>query len=56
MAEVNTPAAVVIDQALELARRFSGDESVPFINGVLDAIRRSRESPPEMPAEEKRPN
>jgi N utilization substance protein B len=33
-----SPAAVVIDEALELARRFSGDESVPFINGVLDAV------------------
>ena len=36
----DTPAAVVIDEALELARRFSTDEAVPFINGVLDAIRR----------------
>ncbi|MGD0015232.1 MAG: transcription antitermination factor NusB [Bryobacteraceae bacterium] len=35
-----SPAAVVIDEALELARRFSGEESVPFINGVLDAVRR----------------
>ncbi len=32
--------AVVIDEALELARRFSGDDSVPFINGVLDAARK----------------
>jgi N utilization substance protein B len=36
----NTPAAVIIDEALELARRFSGDDSVPFINGVLDAVRK----------------
>lgn len=36
----STPPAVVIDEALELARRFTGDESIPFINGVLDAIRR----------------
>ena len=34
------PAPVVIDEALELARRFSGQESVAFMNGVLDAIRR----------------
>ena len=34
------PSPVVIDEALELARRFSGEESVGFINGVLDAIRR----------------
>jgi len=36
-----TPPAVVIDEALELARRFSGEESVEFVNGVLDAIRKS---------------
>lgn len=33
-----TPPAVVIDEALELARQFSGEESVAFINGVLDAV------------------
>jgi N utilization substance protein B len=42
MLEVGTPAPVVIDQAIELARRFSGEESVGFINGVLDAIRREK--------------
>ena len=40
MAQVGTPAPVVIDEALELARQFSGDESVSFINGVLDAVYR----------------
>jgi N utilization substance protein B len=34
----STPPAVVIDEALELARQFSGEESVSFINGVLDAV------------------
>jgi transcription antitermination protein NusB len=38
MSELKTPAPVVIDEALELARQFSGDESVSFINGVLDAV------------------
>jgi N utilization substance protein B len=38
MSELETPAPVVIDEALELARQFSGDESVSFINGVLDAV------------------
>ena len=37
---LKTPPAVVIDEALELARRYSGDESVGFVNGVLDAVRR----------------
>ena len=35
-----TPPAVTIDEALELARKFSGEESVQFVNGVLDAVRR----------------
>lgn len=39
-----TPPAVVIDEALELARTFSADASVPFVNGVLDAIRRTVEA------------
>ena len=39
------PANVVIDEALELARRFSGEESVHFINGVLDAVRRELPAP-----------
>ena len=34
------PPPVIIDEALELARQFSGPESVSFINGVLDAVRR----------------
>lgn len=40
MIHTDTPAPVVIDEALELARRFSSDESVSFVNGVLDALRR----------------
>lgn len=40
-----TPAAVAIDEALELARKFSNEESVQFVNGVLDAIHRSRSTP-----------
>ena len=34
------PAPIIIDEALELARQFSADESIPFINGILDAVRR----------------
>jgi len=40
-----TPPAVVINEALEIARRFSGEESVQFINGVLDSIRKQIETP-----------
>lgn len=35
-----TPGPVVINEALEIARRFSTPESVQFINGVLDSIAR----------------
>ena len=45
MNEIKTPPAVVIDEALELARQFSGEESVAFINGVLDAVRRDVDPP-----------
>jgi len=40
MTALDTAPAVVIDEALELARRFSDQESIPFINGLLDAVRR----------------
>jgi N utilization substance protein B len=36
-----TPASVVINEALEIARRFSGTDSVEFVNGILDAVRKS---------------
>jgi transcription antitermination protein NusB len=34
------PAPIIIDEALELARQFAADESVSFINGILDAVLR----------------
>ncbi len=50
MYEAATPPAVVIDEALELARRFSTDEAAPFINGVLDAVK-GRVEQGEVPAD-----
>lgn len=38
--EPETPAKVIINEAIELARTFSGEEAVPFVNGVLDAVRK----------------
>ena len=38
-----TPGKVIINEALELARTFSGDEAVRFINGILDAVRKKLE-------------
>ena len=40
MQEPGTPAAVVIDEAVELAKRFSEADSPAFVNGVLDALRK----------------
>lgn len=42
MFEPDTPGKVIINEALELARTFSADDSVRFINGILDAILRAR--------------
>jgi N utilization substance protein B len=38
-----TPARVIINEALELARTFSTDDAVRFINGILDGVRKARE-------------
>lgn len=35
-----TPARVVIDEAVELAKRYGSDESGGFVNGVLDRLAR----------------
>ena len=35
-----TPRPIIINEALEIARRFSTPESVTFINGVLDSVAR----------------
>ncbi|MBI3261753.1 MAG: transcription antitermination factor NusB [Acidobacteria bacterium] len=42
----DTPRPVVIDEAVELAKTFSGDEAGGFVNGVLDGIRRRLDSRP----------
>ena len=38
----STPPPIVINEALEIARRYSAPESINFLNGVLDAIARER--------------
>ena len=37
----NTPPAIVINESLEIARRYAAPESIQFLNGVLDAIARA---------------
>jgi len=41
MAEPDTPSAVIIDEAVEMARRFGEADSPSFVNGVLDSVMRS---------------
>jgi N utilization substance protein B len=45
--------AIVINEAIEIARRFSGDESAVFVNGVLDAVRKKLQDAPAETKEKK---
>ncbi len=40
LAYPKTPAAIVINESLEVAKRFAAPESLHFVNGVLDAVAR----------------
>lgn len=40
LAYPSTPKAIIINEALEIARKFSSPDSVGFINGVLDGVAR----------------
>ena len=40
LAEAETPSKVIINEAIELARSYSGEEAVGFVNGILDAVRK----------------
>ena len=41
LARTGTPARVVLDEAVDIARRYGSDESGRFVNGVLDRVARS---------------
>ncbi|MDD5541671.1 MAG: transcription antitermination factor NusB [Acidobacteriia bacterium] len=43
LTESETPKVVIINEALEIARRFSGSEAVLFVNGILDRVREELE-------------
>jgi len=45
MREPQTPSSVIIDEAVEMAKRFGEADSPPFVNGVLDAIMRKVRDP-----------
>ena len=39
----DTPVKVVIDEAVELAKRFGGAQSAQFVNGILDKLMHQKE-------------
>jgi len=41
--------AIVMDEAIEIAKRYSGEESAVFVNGVLDAVVRGLKGTPAKP-------
>jgi N utilization substance protein B len=41
MREPDTPPSVIIDEAIEMAKRFGEGDSPAFVNGVLDAVNRT---------------
>jgi len=43
----DTPVKVIIDEAIEIARRFSTEDSTRFINGILDKLKDLRKDSPE---------
>ncbi len=43
---VSTPAKVVLNEAVELAKKFSSEEAASFINGILDAAMKAMSEKP----------
>ena len=46
------PAAIVINEAIEVAKKFSSDQAAQFINGILDALRKQSDAAKESLKEE----
>jgi N utilization substance protein B len=51
LTRTDTPVSVILDEAIELARRFGSDASPGFVNGVLDAVGREVRDPDRQPRE-----
>jgi transcription antitermination protein NusB len=45
--ETGLVPAIVINEAIEIAKRYSGQESATFVNGILDAVRKQLRPGPE---------
>jgi N utilization substance protein B len=45
VARPDTPLGVVIDEAIEIVRKYSAEEATRFVNGILDALKPLRQPP-----------
>ena len=45
-ARLDTPVGVIIDEAIEIVRKYSTEEATRFINGILDSLKRLRDDKP----------
>jgi N utilization substance protein B len=52
LTQAETPTKVVLNEAVELAKKFSSEESGAFVNGVLDAVHKARQGNGQAPAAE----
>ncbi len=50
--ELDTPVSVVIDEAVEIAKTYSTQDSGKFVNGILDKIKAERPAAPPAPPRE----
>jgi transcription antitermination protein NusB len=44
-ARPDTPVGVIIDEAIEIVRKYSAEEATRFVNGILDALKSLRAAP-----------
>ncbi len=54
LTRTDTPVSVILDEAIQLARRFGGESSPGFVNGVLDAVAKRVGKQPELDAKDGR--
>lgn len=45
-ARPDTPVGVIIDEAIEIVRKYSTEEATRFINGILDSLKKNRDAKP----------
>jgi len=51
--EENIAPAIVINEAIEITKKYSSEEAATFVNGILDAARKKIEEMKKLPEEEK---